>query len=91
MSILRIVGKWAHATFPQWTNHGIITHLRREIDELESDPTSGEEMAKIVILLCHLAWEHGVDLEDAIIVKHAINKNRTWANPDADGVAEHVR
>lgn len=89
--VLEEIGAWAHETFPRWSNGGIIEHIRRELTELEEDPMSGEEMADIVILLCHLAYEHDVNLMDAIKVKHVINQHRTWGEPDAQGVVEHVK
>ncbi len=89
--LLLRIGQWAHGTFPQWTDDGILIHVEREIAELRDDPSDGAEMADIIILLCHLAYEHDVDLMAAIEAKHVINQGRRWMAPDAQGVIEHER
>lgn len=85
------VADWADVTFPASTDHSKLAHLRKELAELEERPDSAEEMAGVVMLVCHLARAHGVDLAAAIEQKLAICRARTWGAPDADGVVEHVR
>ncbi len=89
--LLARIGDWAEATFGATGDGSRLTHIARELDELRAHPDDGEEMADIVILLCHQAKRHGVDLFAAIARKHSINQQRTWLPPDAEGVIEHVR
>lgn len=50
-----------------------------------------EELADIIIFLCAIANRKGIDLEQALRDKEAINATRTWARsgelPDADSKA----
>lgn len=85
------IGQWALETFPDVTERGILAHIRREADELWDNPTDAGEMADLVILICHQAARMGVDLEAAVVAKHAVNQQRTWNAPDHEGVIEHVR
>ena len=59
--------------------------------ELEANPSSGEEMAGIVLILCHHARAHGVNLAEAIAALFVEVQKRKWGPPDAQGVVEHVR
>lgn len=89
--IFQRVGRWGAATFPASTDWAKLVHLRKELAELEERPDSAEEMADVVMLVCHLAHAHGVDLAAAIDWKLDICQRRIWGPPDADGVVEHVR
>jgi NTP pyrophosphatase (non-canonical NTP hydrolase) len=85
------IGEWGAETFPASTDHSKLTHLFLEVGELKARPASGEEMADVVMLVSHLAYAHGVDLMAEIRKKLEICRARTWGEPDADGVVEHVR
>ena len=91
------VGRWGEETFPHSTPATIFAHLRREVDELGEAIAAGEaeriqeEAADCQLLLYHLAHRHGFYLHDAAGVKFARVKLRTWGEPDAEGVVEHVR
>ena len=89
--LFREVAEWGATTFPKSTDHAKLTHLDKEVAELHAAPSSGEEMADVVMILCHLAYAHGVDMADEIRRKLAICRTRTWGEPDADGCVEHVR
>jgi hypothetical protein len=55
-------------------------------------PASVEEKtADVAILTLSMAGHQGFALDEAIAAKHAVNVNRQWAAPDAQGVAQHVR
>jgi hypothetical protein len=85
------VTAWARATFPDSTDHGRLTHLAREVAELQDDPSAADEMADVALILLHHASAHSVDLLDACERKFAVVQNREWGQPDAEGVVEHVR
>lgn len=83
--------EWANATFPKATQFSRAEHLRREAVELLDDPNNSSEMADVFMLLGHLANHAGVDLAAAVRTKLEENRQRTWGEPDHDGVVEHVR
>lgn len=76
-------------------------HLSKEVLELytelvehvvegnESNETIGPEIADCFILLIGIASTRGIDVEDAIRDKMAINRARKWSPPDEDGVCQH--
>jgi len=83
---------WAEDTFPQRTNHSILTHLRRELDEIEAKPNDIEEWADAILLFMHGLREQGFDIHNlstALEKKFAINQKRKWGKPDEHGVVEH--
>jgi len=91
------VGTWAEGVFTQATPATIVAHLRREVEELatasQGTPNAAElaEAADCLLLLFHLAHKRGYDLLEAARYKFAINRERQWGKPDAEGVVEHVR
>lgn len=90
-TLLVEVGEWGAQTFPASTDRAKLAHLAKEFDELKADPSSGEEMADMVMILSHLAYAHGIDLMAEIRRKLAVCRGRRWGDPDADGVVEHIR
>ena len=90
------IGDWARRTFPNQDESSIIAHLKKEVLELEAtipDKTlerSANETADCAILLFGFADLVGFDLLGEVIKKHEINKTRTWGEPDANGVIEHI-
>lgn len=89
------IGEWAAKTFPHQTVHSKITHLRSELDELDGDPTDDlEEFADCFMLLMDAARLAGYSMHTillAVETKLVINKERSWAPPDEDGVSFHVK
>ena len=84
---------WAEKTFPQRTNHSILTHLRRELDEIEANPDDVEEWADAMLLFLHGLRERKIDLKHLIValdIKFEKNKKRKWGTPDEHGVVEHL-
>jgi dCMP deaminase len=90
-SVIREVNEWQAVTFPRATPASVVEHLRREVNELIADPTNTSELADVVFLAVGLAYELGVDLAAVVADKLAINRARTWGQPDEHGVVEHVR
>jgi NTP pyrophosphatase (non-canonical NTP hydrolase) len=91
------VGAWAERTFPQATPQSIVAHLRREVEELAASTHLGppeeeeREAGDCLLLLLHLAHKRGYRLLLAAHDKHAANQARTWGEPDAEGVVQHIR
>ena len=50
-----------------------------------------EECADICMMLLHICAEQGMSLAAAVEAKFAVVQGRTWGEPDAAGVVEHVR
>lgn len=90
-SVIREVNEWQAVTFPRATPASVVEHLRREVQELVADPTDLSELADVVFLAVGLAYELGVDLKTVVAEKLAVNKARTWGQPDEQGVTEHIR
>jgi len=90
---------WSSATFgPGDRYQGVCNHIRKELQEIESDPSDLTEWVDVVLLAMDGAWRAaGADGEAfvrALIAKDEKNRSRTWSDwrtlaPDA--VSEHVR
>lgn len=89
---------WSEATFgPGPRTFGVLDHIRKELAEIEADPTDVTEWVDVVILALDGAWRAGWEPQqiiDAIRAKQARNEARTW--PDwrtmsADRAIEHDR
>ena len=93
--------QWQAETFPQSTPQGVMIHLQREFAELAeiyylrgTDASVDKlmsELADIFILSVSLADHFERSLINAVIWKMKENKARKWAEPDEEGVIEHVR
>lgn len=60
---------------------GIIDHIRKELAEIEAEPTDLEEWVDVIILGLDGAWRAGhepQEIIDAIIAKQLKNENRVW-------------
>lgn len=70
---------------------GLIAHIRKECDELESDPSDIEEVCDVIILALELAWRSGHTFDQlaaALEAKQAKNRARSW--PPLGTVPEHL-
>jgi hypothetical protein len=82
---------------PGVRTHGVIDHIRKELWEIESDPTDASEWADVVILALDGFWRAGYSPEQiiaALVAKQTKNEGRTW--PDwrtqpTDRAIEHDR
>lgn len=83
------LGTWGEKTFPNGTPTTLIKHLQREVKEL-ADSHHSSEVADCVILLIQVAHQYKYSLYDELMDKFAINKQRKWGEPDAEGVVEHI-
>lgn len=81
---------WSEKTFgPGRRNNGVVDHIRKELVEIEADPTDLEEWVDVVILALDGAWRAGHTPEEiatAIVRKQTKNEGRKW--PDWRTVPE---
>jgi hypothetical protein len=88
---------WSEATFGPGVRLGVIDHIRKELREVEADPTDVTEWVDVLILAIDGAWRAGHSSQaiiDAVKAKQARNEAREW--PDwrtmsPDQAIEHVR
>ena len=88
------LNKWTSEQFPDQPLSGKFAHLRKELDELEADPSDIVEYADCYMLLIDIAGKNNIRLSDihrAAGEKLEVNKKRDWGKPNADGSVEHVR
>ena len=72
---------------------GIIAHIRKELAEIEADPSDVGEWIDVVILALDGAWRagHAADVIDAALwAKLAKNKARTWPDWRTFGEGEAI-
>lgn len=89
---------WSTATFgPGPRLKGVLDHIRKELVEIEADPTDLGEWVDVVILAFDGAWRAGWEPQqiiDAIKEKQARNELRIWPDwrtASPDHAIEHVR
>lgn len=75
--------EWSKVTFKDHPNiDSILDHIRKELKEIEQNPTDPYEWIDLIILAIEGAWrianlsEHGI--EQYLIQKQLINKQRNW-------------
>lgn len=90
--------EWSTATFgPGDRLKGVLDHIRKELVEVEADPTDVSEWADVLILAFDGAWRAGHEPQailDAIAAKQARNEARNWPDwrtADPEKAIEHVR
>ena len=90
--------EWSERTFgPGMRTKGVVDHIRKELCEIESDPTDITEWIDVVILALDGAWRAGASPEQIIatlVAKQTKNENRNWPDwrtADPDKAIEHVR
>jgi hypothetical protein len=90
--------EWSGETFgPGTRTKGVIDHIRKELAEIEADPTDIAEWIDVVILALDGAWRagHSPDqIVEALAAKQAKNEHRDWPDwrtMDEDRAIEHVR
>jgi len=89
---------WSSKTFgPHNRWQGVVDHIRKELTEVEKDPSDIMEWIDIVILAIDGAWRQGYSPEEisgALSDKMMLNQHRNW--PDwrsmpANKAIEHAR
>ena len=89
---------WSAETFgPGPRLKGLLDHLRKELVEVEQDPTDVTAWLDLVILAFDGAWRGGhtpEEIVEALNAKYAKNSARTWPDwrqASPDHAIEHVR
>ncbi|HEJ3062545.1 TPA: DUF550 domain-containing protein [Pseudomonas aeruginosa] len=76
---------------------GVVDHIRKELREIEENPSDLSEWIDVVILALDGAWRSGAtpaQIIDALVAKQAKNEARTWpdwCSAPADKAIEHNR
>lgn len=76
---------------------GVVDHIRKELAEIEADPSDIMEWVDVVILAFDGAWRAGWDpaeIVHAIVTKQSANEARSWPDwrdSDPDKAIEHIR
>ena len=88
--------QWSLETFgPGARTKGLTKHIKKELQEIEQDPTSVEEWVDVIILALDGAWRAGHESEEIVAAlqeKQMINFIRTWPTPKSeDEPTEHLR
>jgi hypothetical protein len=90
--------EWSERTFgPGARTAGVCDHIRKELIEVEADPTDPQEWVDVIILALDGAWRCGWSPEQiiaGIVAKQTKNEGRRW--PDwrtapQDKAIEHER
>ena len=90
--------EWSKKTFgPGARRHGLVNHIKKELDEVLLDPDDLSEWVDIIILACDGALREGFTPDEIVrglVEKQRINEERKW--PDwrnfHEGEAiEHIR
>lgn len=82
---------------PGTRTKGVCDHIRKELTEIEADPTDLMEWIDIILLGMDGAWRSGASPEEiaaALDAKLTRNESRTWPDwrtADPDKAIEHVR
>ena len=95
---LREQSDWFVTTFgPGMRTKGLVEHIKKELEEIEAEPTDLEEWIDVLILAFEGAWRTGAS-EQQVLQKYneKLRKNfaRQWPNwedYDEDHAIEHVR
>lgn len=95
---LRRQKEFSEKTFgPGERTAGVIDHIRKELFEIEADPTDIMEWVDVIILAFDGAWRAGWEAQaivDAIVAKQTKNESRDWPDwrtADPNKAIEHVR
>jgi len=85
------IAAWIQPLNPDRRPGGTIAKLLEEIGELITSQRAHDplEVADVLILTLDLATILGVDVEDAVRAKLAINRTRSWVRAD-NGAMRHV-
>jgi hypothetical protein len=95
---LRRQRDWSINTFgPGPRPAGVVDHIRKELVEIEADPSDLAEWVDVIILACDGAMRMGHTPEaivTALEAKQTKNEGRTWPDwrtADPNKAIEHVR
>lgn len=94
-SYLRTQWEWSAKTFGNGRRTlGILDHIKKELLEIEAQPTDLSEWVDVVILAMDGYWRHGGQIESLMNdmrAKQVKNMARSWPAPSEDVAVEHDR
>lgn len=91
-SIKDLITNWANEVFPDRTiTNALQKMVMEEIPEYMMNQNDKFELADIGILLYDIAYLAGIDLDEAIREKMAINKSRKWQIIPETGLMKHIK
>lgn len=84
IELQQLIAEWIDPLNPSRTPLSTISKLLEEVGELIASERMEDplELADVAILVLDLFYIQGVDLEEAVRQKMAINKNRSWRTAD---------
>ncbi len=96
------IADWQDKTFPEANALSKMSHLAKEVIELNKallhdtemihkEDLIADELADCQHLLFGIASKCGINLYKATKQKFEINKKRIWGKPDSNGVVEHLK
>lgn len=95
---LKFQAEWSERTFgPGERTVGVLDHIRKELVEIEAEPTDLEEWIDLLILGFDGALRMGFTPEQIVaglVAKQRKNEGRTWPDwrmAEPDKAIEHVR
>lgn len=91
--LARLVRQQADILFPHRTDSSMFLKMYGELGELIAAKTRLEqagELADVMIMLLDYGDKHGLNIEEAVRAKMAINQNRSWKANEL-GVFSHVK
>jgi len=90
--------QFSERTFgPGTRTNGVLDHIRKELHEIEQDPTDLEEWIDVVLLALDGAWRAGNEPEavarmlDAKMTKNEARQYPDWRTVGQDKAIEHIR
>lgn len=90
--------EWSGTTFgPGARTKGVVDHIRKELGEIEADPTDITEWIDVVILALDGAWRAGAwpdQIIATLVAKQTKNEARVWPDwrtADPNKAIEHVK
>lgn len=84
------VSSWADETFPGRPMQSALLKLYEEIGEMVRDIGNPSEHADVYILMLDISHMAGVDVEQAILAKLEVNRQRAWRKT-GNGTMQHTQ
>ncbi len=81
---------WAEETFPDATVESVLAHLKHEVEHELTEECEEDELADVFMLLMHLAYKRGINMNTTVRDKLIINMGREWSTKKNDeGFFQH--
>lgn len=89
----RIMG-WQLGQFEGADLSGVIAHVEKELEELKADEADPFEWVDLIFLALHALAILGFDADDVnehLLAKYLVNRQRSWPQAEPGKATEHVR